>query len=129
MMQTAYTINMDMSDQAIAQYQAWADNVLTYKGLWSRSGTKMQRKPIRNAMLWRIPNLPPTGSKMQMLPLRNAREWPVFPRDMLTYGLGYKGPNVGAVQPVSLGAPAALGIESIALGVLIGWFIGKRLIK
>ena len=80
-------------------------------------------------MLWRIPNLPPTGSKMQMLPLRNAMDWPVRPDWALTYGLGYKGYNSNAVQPVSLGAPAALGIESIALGVLIGWFIGKRLIK
>ena len=129
MMETSYTIGKSMSDQAYGSYQAFADSALAYQRAWSRSGTKLQMKPIRNAMLWKIPTLPVSGSRMQMLPIRNARDW--VDRSGLgsvAYGLGYKGYDSNPVQPVSLGSPS-LGIESIALGAIIGWFIGKRFIK
>lgn len=129
MMATSYTIGKSMTDLAYADYQAFADSALAYQRAWSRSGTRLQMKPVRNAMLWKIPTLPVSGSRMQRLPIRNARDW--VDRSGLggvAYGLGYKGYDSNPVQPVSLGTPS-LGIESIALGAIIGWFIGKQLLK
>ena len=128
MMQTSYTIGKSMSDRAYGDYQAFADSALAYQRAWSRSGTKLQKRPIRNAMLWKIPTLPVSGSRLQMLPIRNARDW--VDRSGLgsvAYGLGYKGANV-AVQEVSL-EPTPISIESIVVGAIIGWFIGKQLLK
>lgn len=130
MMATSYTLGKGMTDLAYGEYQAFADNALAFKRWWSRSGTKMQKKPIRSEMLWKIPTLPVTGSKMQGLPISNARDWVVrTDLNTLTRGLGYKGYNTDAVQEVSISSPTILSVESVVLGAIIGWLIGKRITK
>ena len=127
-----HTLGTTMSDPAYAQLQAWSDNVLEFQRQASRSGTKLQMKPIRNAMLWKFPNVPPTGSKMQAFPLRNARDWPIraglggVPAE-----LGPKGFQLGqeaVVEAVPV-QRAAVSAGSLLLGVVLGLVIGSQFMK
>ena len=126
-----HTLGTSMSDPAYAQYQAWVDNVLEIQRQASRSGTKLQMKPIRNAMLWKFPNVPPTGSRLQKLPLRNALDWPI--RSGLggvSAELGPKGFQLGQEAVVAVPVQrAAVDAGSLVLGLIAGWLIGKALLK
>ncbi len=127
-----HTLGTSMSDRAYAEYQAWVDNVLEFQRQASRSGTRLQKLPIRSAMLWKFPNVPPTGSKLQQLPLRNALDW--VDRSglggVVAPELGPKGFQLGQEAVVAVPVQrAAVDAGSLVVGLIAGWFIGKALLK
>ena len=125
-----HTLNMDMSDLALAQYKAWTNNVLEFQRQASRSGTRMQRRPIRSALDWPL-HTPVSGSRLQELPLRSALDWV----DRSGLGgvapeLGPKGFQLGQEAVVEVPVQrAAVDAGSLVLGLIAGWFIGKALLK
>lgn len=126
-----HTLGTSMSDQAYGTYQAWVDNVLEIQRQASQSGTRLQKLPIRSAMLWKFPTLPVSGDRLQSLPLRSALDW--VDRSGLggvPVELGPKGFQLGqeAVEVVPV-QRAAVDAGSLVLGVIAGWFIGKTLLK
>lgn len=126
-----HTLGTSMSDQAYGTYQAWVDNVLEFRRQASRSGTKLQMRPIRNAMLWKNPTLPVSGDRMQGLPLRSALDWPI--RSGLggvPVELGPKGFMLGQGAVVAVPVQrAAVDAGSLVVGLIAGWVIGKALLK
>lgn len=84
----------------------------------------MQMKPIRSALVWKIPYEP--SSKMQSLPIRNARDW------LIRTDLNTMKAQVGGVvsnQPVAVLETPLSSLQILLIGLGIGWvakeFLGK----
>ncbi len=128
-----HTLGTSMSDLAYGTYQAWTNDVLEIQRQASRSGTKMQKLPIRSAMTWRFPDVPPTGSRLQALPLRNAMDW--IDRSglggVVSPELGPKGFMLGqeaVVEAVPV-QRAAVNTGSLLVGIVLGLVLGRELLK
>ncbi len=126
-----HTLGTSMSDPAYANLQAWSDNVLAFQRQASRSGTRMQMRPIRSALDWPL-HSPVTGSKMQGLPLRSALDW------VDRSGLGGVAPELGpkgfmlGQEAVVEAVPvqrAAVSTGSLLVGIVLGLVLGRELLK